>query len=341
MALYIPPSDDIFGWIFLILVGLLIPLFIILHVLQMPLSYGKFTEEGFSKRVPLGERKYDYRKSMMFIHILPLLAFVVCCIVMLTTTTSDEDGIDSITASYFMVAVSMITIYFLKRILEIMFVHQYSHSQLALSSVLMMTGWRLFGFVAVAQSICSVVIDDHDVQSHGTSIAVGLCLYIPGMILNHLVHQQLAYFRVNSSSRNYLQLTELPGMYEVFICPQYVLEMVTFIGVMVVLRTLTMLLLLVAMTVHMALRTRDCQRFYQKHKDDAAINGMEIDKDGGKTSTTYEVREEHELNVNAQGIASFATIGSDIKLSEFNDVDLSTEESQSASDGPMNADAEL
>merc|ERR1712154_161759 len=118
------------------------------------------------------EGRYDYRKAMMLIHVVPLLAFVVCCIVIMTVTTSEEDGIDSITAGYFMVSVSMVTIYFLKRVLEVMFVHQFSHSQLAVSSIAAMAGWRLIGFVAVAQSMCSVVIDDHDVEAHGSSIAV-------------------------------------------------------------------------------------------------------------------------------------------------------------------------
>merc|ERR1719295_1029437 len=216
--MYVPASHDALGWSFLVMVGLLTPTFILLELANMPLSFGKFTDEGFSKKLRIKEAKYKYRRSFIFVYTVPLILF--------TLVLGSNISSVHITA-HFVAATNVVMVFLLKRLLEVGFVHKYSHSTVPLSTTLVMACSLSLGFVATAQSICSAQSEHSEHALHAIEI-VGLCVFCAGVAGSFLVHQQLRNLRIASSSRNYLSLSELPPIYRVLICPNYVAEMVAF-----------------------------------------------------------------------------------------------------------------
>merc|ERR1712087_683389 len=121
-------------------------------------------------------------------------------------------------------------------------------------------------------------------------------------------------------------------MYQVMICPNYVCEMVALAGMVMVVRTLVVLLFGVAVCVSMVLRLRRNKDFYEKM-------GVKVQDELG-LGVIEEVGavEGHEVEVDEKGVSTFATIGRDIKLSDLNDVERSTDESDSSSQTSISLD---
>ena len=313
--MFVPEAHDLFGWSFIVLVGLLTPTFILLDLFNMPLSFGKFTEEGFSKKLRIKEGKYSYRKSFIVVYTVPMVLFILTCMLSISWVHM---------TAHFVAATNVVMAFLLKRLLEVCLVHKYSHSTVPLSSTLVMACSLSLGFVATAQSICSAQTQHAEHALLGVEVS-GLCVFCVGVVCSWLVHQQLANLRVASSSRNYLALSALPGMYQATVCPNYVMEMVALAGLVMVVRTLAALLFFVALCACMLLRLRRNKHFYDK------LGAQEQAQDQLRLGDAVgDKAEGHEVEVDDKGVSAFATIGRDIKLSDLNDVERSTDESDSS-----------
>eukprot|EP01084_Bolivina_argentea_P270082 459166_1 len=275
MTLFIPESTDTFGWVCLIIVAVYSLVLILLECLRTPLSYGKDTDEGCSSKFPICNSQYNYRSSFAFIYGLPIITFPITSFITILSNNEIRDSeLSTNNTLYFIISLCMVMIYFIKRALETCFIHIYSNETLPLSTTLFMIIMFNISFIGIAHSICCVIINHISYNNHMLFIIIGLIIFIPSIIWNGISHYQLRQLRVTNMSKNYISLNQLPRIFQIFVCPHYIAEILTFIALVITIRTCIMLLFFIAVFIGLISKTRRNKQFYNTMNNENNTNSQ-------------------------------------------------------------------
>jgi very-long-chain enoyl-CoA reductase len=165
----------------------------------------------------------------------------------------------------------MVGIHFLKRILEVLFVHSYSGSPIedCLSS-------SVIGLFYAVQSWCYY---KNGVGANGLTLAVGLlcfCIGIVGNFWHHLILAKLRSQAVSSTTISHVVAEDsskykIPqgGLFGLAACPHYMFEIIGFWGIAAVSRSVLAVACALNTTLLLAGHSSATTRWYQKRFGDS------------------------------------------------------------------------
>ncbi|KAK4435943.1 putative very-long-chain enoyl-CoA reductase art-1 [Sesamum alatum] len=172
---------------------------------------------------------------------------------------SDGDGIR------FLMLKSAITIHFLKRDLEVLFVHKFS-GHMVLNTALLISSTY---FTAAA----SMIYFQNRVEGVPEPLVdlkyVGLLVFLVGMVGNFYHHYLLSKLR-DEKDKGY----KIPrgGLFSLVICPHYLFEILTFIGISFISQTLFSYLFTVGSAMYLLARSRATRNWYLSKFEDFPKN---------------------------------------------------------------------
>ncbi|CAK9172423.1 unnamed protein product [Ilex paraguariensis] len=161
----------------------------------------------------------------------------------------------------FMMAKSAITIHFFKRVLEVLFVHKYSGG-MVLDSAILISSSYLFAAAAMiyiqhlAQGLAEPVIDLK---------YLGVALFIAGIGGNFYHHYLLSKLR-GKDEKGY----KIPrgGLFNLVICPHYLFEILTFIGISFICQTTFSFSCSIGIALYLIGRSYVTRKWYLSKFDD-------------------------------------------------------------------------
>ncbi|KAI3721704.1 hypothetical protein L2E82_32722 [Cichorium intybus] len=130
-----------------------------------------------------------------------------------------------------MMVITVLTIHFLKRVLEVLLVHKYSGSMTLETAITISSSYTI--------STLTMIYAQHLSQEHrGPTIDlkyIGIVLFFIGIVGNFYHHHILSNLRTKGN-REY----RIPkgGLFDLVICPHYLFEIVEFIGVSFIAQTM-------------------------------------------------------------------------------------------------------
>ncbi|CAI9265971.1 unnamed protein product [Lactuca saligna] len=130
----------------------------------------------------------------------------------------------------FIMLILVLTIHFLKRVLEVLFVHKYSGSMALETAITICSSYTIStGTMIYAQYLSQ----EHNKPTIDLKY-VGIVLFIIGIVGNFYHHHILSNLRTKDN-REY----KIPkgGLFDLVICPHYLFEIIEFIGVSCIAQT--------------------------------------------------------------------------------------------------------
>ncbi|KAH7321011.1 3-oxo-5-alpha-steroid 4-dehydrogenase-domain-containing protein [Stachybotrys elegans] len=163
-------------------------------------------------------------------------------------------------------AFGMIMAHFVKREIETLFVHKFSANTMPFRNIFKNCGhyWILSGFFIAyfvyAPSSLSAV------DNHPAINAVGTAIYLFGEINNALVHTYLSSLRSTGGTER-----KIPVGYsfKLVTCPNYMFEVIAWLGVIIVTRSWAVAFFLIAGTAQMYSWARGKEHAYRKEFGDS------------------------------------------------------------------------
>ncbi|KAF3629641.1 putative 3-oxo-5-alpha-steroid 4-dehydrogenase 1-like [Capsicum annuum] len=124
----------------------------------------------------------------------------------------------------FMMVKSVVTVHFLKRVLEVLFVHKYSGGMILGSALLISSSYFMFAAVMVYIQHLTLGYQEPEVDLK----YIGLLIFLVGICGNFYHHYLLSKLR-DSKEKGY----KIPrgGLFSVVICPHYLFEIIGFVGI--------------------------------------------------------------------------------------------------------------
>jgi very-long-chain enoyl-CoA reductase len=198
----------------------------------LAMRYSKF---GTQKGVPS-------RLGMFVLYSLPILTATIWAWPYLTQASAVQ-----------WVVYGMLAVHFIKRTLEVLFVHKYSgHIQPFTFVIIVVTYAMIAGMVSALNARALPNMD--------TLVYVGIVIFIVGEIGNYYHHKLLADLRAKNDGYY------LPhgGWFEYSTCPHYFFELLAWLGIFLASRHLFTLLAFIAMFGYLTARSIKTRQWYVK-----------------------------------------------------------------------------
>ncbi|KAL4576687.1 hypothetical protein LXL04_012785 [Taraxacum kok-saghyz] len=130
----------------------------------------------------------------------------------------------------FLMAISVLTFHFFKRIFEVLFVHKFSGSMMVDDAITI----GLSYFVSTATMIYAQYLSQESPEPAYDLKYVGLAMFLTGISGNFYHHYILSSLR-RKGDREY----KVPkgGLFDLVICPHYLFEIIEFVGVTCIYQT--------------------------------------------------------------------------------------------------------
>jgi hypothetical protein len=156
------------------------------------------------------------------------------------------------------VAAGMVMLHFLKRTLEVLFLHKYSGSTDLATA-------RLIGFAYAFQAV--MICGTSNPTPRESSVTVGTILFIIGMVGNFYHHYLLASLRGSDVGRGQAKQYVAPrgGLFEFVAAPHYLFELIGWMGIAIVSEQATAYLIFAGMVSYLSARSRN-QNTWNKQK---------------------------------------------------------------------------
>ena len=188
------------------------------------------------------EKGLDARLGMFILYLLPILAALAFALPTLATATLAQA-----------IVLAAICGHFVKRCLEVLFLHKYSGPIDPLTTLMIASFYSLIaGFISFLNSWPLPITDNF--------FWLGLLLFVFGETANFSHHKILADLR--KDTKKYI----LPrgGWFEYVACPHYFFEIVAWVGVALMSRHLFALIALVGMAGYLLARSRKTLAWYRE-----------------------------------------------------------------------------
>ncbi|KAA6389949.1 MAG: very-long-chain enoyl-CoA reductase [Streblomastix strix] len=160
------------------------------------------------------------------------------------------------------IAISLWTLHYLKRIIESIFVHSFSHDTMPLSNLAKNSGYYwIFAFL-----IAYVIGHPLYTQPDQVWIYIGIAVFAVFEVLNLLSHIHLASLRKRSGQKDHPVPTA--WMFRLTVCPNYTFEILSWLGFNLATHTLIGIVFMFAGAVQMyqwALKKR--KRYIHEHPE--------------------------------------------------------------------------
>jgi very-long-chain enoyl-CoA reductase len=166
----------------------------------------------------------------------------------------------------FLLVKAALTLHFLKRDFDVLFIHKYSGGMI-LDSVLLITSSYTMATITMlyaqnlTQGISNPSID---------LVYPGILLFLVGIIGNFFHHISLSKLRENGDRVQY----KIPrgGMFDFVICPHYLFEILIFVGIAFISQTLYAFCFVIGTTIYLIGRSYATRRWYLSKFDDFPKN---------------------------------------------------------------------
>ncbi|MFN8384445.1 MAG: DUF1295 domain-containing protein [Anaerolineales bacterium] len=203
---------------------------------QAMMAYSKFRPaSGISTRV-----------GMVILYATPLVALVISALPYLSNPTFIQ-----------VIVFASVFIHFAKRVLESLFLHKYS------GPIGFLTTLMIAGFYSMAAFIIGY-LNRTPLQTMDSWFYLGILLFIVGIVGNFNQHKRLADLRKDSMEY------KIPsgGLFNYVVCPHYLFEIITWLGIFLLSRHLGALLVLVFIIAYLSARSiRTLAWYREKFKD--------------------------------------------------------------------------
>ncbi len=152
----------------------------------------------------------------------------------------------------------MVLVHFLKRTLEVLFLHKYSGSTILATA-------RMIGFAYAFQA--TMICATSNPNPNDISIAVGNATFVIGIVGNFYHHYLLASLRASSDRVDQGKKYTAPtgGMFEYVAAPHYLFELIGWLGIAVASEQITAYLTFGGMVAYLAARSVN-QNSWNKEK---------------------------------------------------------------------------
>ncbi|XWS74670.1 hypothetical protein CRYUN_Cryun01aG0017900 [Craigia yunnanensis] len=157
---------------------------------------------------------------------------------------------------------SAITIHFFKRILEVLFVHQYS-GEMALDSMIII----LVSYFTLSSCLIYTQHLTQGLPQPSTDLKYpGIVLFLVGIIGNFYHHYLLSKIRTKGGKKEY----KIPkgGLFELVICPHYLFEILGFLGISLISQTLYSFSVTLGSAFYLMSRSYVTRRWYLSKFED-------------------------------------------------------------------------
>lgn len=215
-----------------------------------PMPYSKFANSNNEKK---DDDDNDKSPTMIPSRIGMLIIYVPATIVALAV----QCLLPLIWDSTPTVAGWMVFAHFLKRDLEVLFLHKYS-GETELNAARMIG--TVYAFVALMISLVSVSPTSSDLSF--VSLYSGAPLFLVGSLGNLYHHYLLAQLRSNSSKK---YVAPRGGLFELVAAPHYLFELIAWLGIAIASQQLTGYLNLLSMGMYLSARSQN-QNKWNKNK---------------------------------------------------------------------------
>jgi very-long-chain enoyl-CoA reductase len=152
-----------------------------------------------------------------------------------------------------LVVFATVAIHFTKRVLETLFLHKYS------GPIGIFTTFMIAGFY----SLCAYLIgylNRQPVPSADIWFYIGVVLFIVGILGNFIHHKILADLRKNTLD----YIIPSSGLFNFIVCPHYLFEIVSWLGIFLVSRHLASLLVIIFIIGYLTARSIRTLKWYQE-----------------------------------------------------------------------------
>lgn len=235
----------------------------VLAVAQLGVIAGSFFQETtnptpYSKFAAQSTAKLPSRQGMLLIYTPSALL------------AAGLDFFQNTAASTTTLAGPLVTIHFLKRVLESAFLHKYSGNMDAGTSVGISSYYCLVTalLVLTAQPIQDVLFSTATSISSFTTIQkVGMSLFILGEVGNlyhHYILRQLRNNNNNSTKDVKRYIAPTGGLFQYAAAPHYLFEIIAFLGIACTSQSIHALLVALGMTSYLAGRAKNTNDFYME-----------------------------------------------------------------------------
>ena len=221
-----------------------------INEIKNPTPYSKFATKQ-KNNTP--QRQIESRKGMLLLYTPSMvLAAIVCCL-----QHQQQHNNTTFITGY------LLTIHFLKRVLETAFLHKYSGTMDFATCIGISTFYSL---TTLLNATTAFPFTSKSVQTFG------ILVFASGEIGNLYHHYLLRTLRTNNnntttaSSANKKKRYVPPqgGLFQWVAAPHYLLEIIAFLGMAMTSLSLHSLLIALGMTSYLAGRAKITQKFYQK-----------------------------------------------------------------------------
>ena len=203
---------------------------------QAMMAYSKFRPaDGISTRT-----------GMVILYATPLVALVISALPYLSNPTIIQ-----------LIVFASVFIHFAKRVLESLFLHKYS------GPIGVFTTLMIAGFYSLAAFMIGY-LNRVPLQTMDSWFFFGIVLFVIGIIGNCNQHKLLADLRKDSLEY------KIPrgGLFEYVVCPHYLFEIITWLGIFLLSRHLGALLVLAFIIAYLSARSiRTLAWYREKFKD--------------------------------------------------------------------------
>jgi len=205
-----------------------------------PLEYFGQAMMAYSKFRPA--QGLPTRMGMFILYFLPFLAVIVSALPYLAGPSVIQ-----------LFVFAAVAVHFLKRVLESLFLHKYS------GPIGVFTTFIIAGFYSLAAYLIGYLNRD-PLQSMDIWFYIGAALFIAGVIGNFIHHKILAGLRKNTME----YIIPSGGLFNVVVCPHYLFEIITWIGIALLSRHLGAFIVLFGFASYLTARSIRTLKWYQE-----------------------------------------------------------------------------
>lgn len=227
-------------------------LFFLIGPLLFLLEYKKIFQLQYSKF--RGKGSFSSRKGMLLIYGLPILSYLYIYF---------QAGMP--VDAYHLIMLFLVCGHFLKRVLEVLFLHKFS-ATVGLLSVLIIT----YFYSAAAQTISQAInLQIKPLEEWSMSLLlptiIGMIVYLSGQTINFYHHRLLAGLR-----RDTIGGYRIPqgGFFHHAICPHYFGELLAWLGIAIAGRFAEFYLIFWIMFCYLLARSINTHRWYREKFSD-------------------------------------------------------------------------
>lgn len=214
---------------------------------RLQLAYGKFRQGG----------KLSTRTAMLIIYTPALIVYILGFMANM--------GLNTVYTAYHILLLIAVAGHFLKRDLEVLFVHRYSRTM----------GWRTTVFIALLYFLVSFIAhSEHQIKTprllgeslSGPALYFGFAVYLISQAMNFYHHLILRKLRKDPTDAGY----RIPnrGLFRYVTCPHYLFEITAWAGIALMSRSLAMWGVFWIMAGYLAGRSRQTYKWYRDNVPD-------------------------------------------------------------------------